>query len=166
MNNSTTALKGLYTFAITLLVSLGVFGAVYYVTSYPAYHMDIESSTKPVETPSVSDDTPADSKVSDASPFGRLTADAEDVPRRVVLAGATVADDTTVPTPTPSSSPVATPSTTTTPETSPAAVPNTGALSITVSFVASVLALSLGALYWARNPRVLALRTFEDELLR
>ncbi len=164
MNNSTTALKGLYTFAITLLVSLGVFGAVYYVTSYPAYHMDIESSTKPAGDPSNSDDVSADSKVSDASPFGRLTADAEDVPRRVVLAGATVADDSQVPdssAPTPTVTPSAT-----TPETSPAAVPNTGALSVTVSFVASVLALALGAIYWVRDPHALALRTFEDELLR
>lgn len=148
MNNSYQAKNGFKTFLVTLVISLGVFGLVYYLTSYPTYEVDIESSTggesvgvvESAKSDLVSDDPVKVEK----SPFGELNTQTPDVPRRTVLAGADTTEETTE---------------STTP------VPDTGMMGMTVSLFASLLVLAGGLYYIYLGPRSLALKSFEDRFL-
>ncbi|MBD3365940.1 hypothetical protein GF360_01200 [candidate division WWE3 bacterium] len=173
MNNSYQAKNGFKTFLVTLIISLGVFAAVYYLTSYPTYQLDIEESTgdsmgrvesleEDVEASdekgAVAGDKDAREEDSAESPFADLNKTEVSVPRRSVLAGADGATEEETATGT-------TTTTTTTPETTESTVPDTGILSITLSLVASLVILGGGIYYVYLGPRNLALESFEDKFL-
>jgi len=160
MNNAYQAKNGFKTFLLTLVISLGVFGVVYYITSYPSYSVDIDAHTAGSEGKDLSDGS--------ESAFASLNTEMN-TPRRVVLAGATAEGDATTGVvstggSTPASSATTVP-TATTQETTQSTVPDTGVTSLTVSLLVSLVVLSLGIYYVYLGPRKLALRSFEDRLL-
>lgn len=146
MNNSYQAKNGFKTFIVTLTISLGVFGAVYYLTSYPTYKVDIEESTGGTvgEVESARSDLSERALVED-SPFKELKKQTPDVPRRVVLAGADQVPETT--------------------QTTESTVPETGVFGITFSLFVSLLILAGGLYYVYLGPRSLALQRFENRFL-
>jgi len=148
MNNTYQAKNGFKTFLLTLVISLGVFGAVYYITSYPSYSIDIDSHTGSSFNEEVLSD-------SSSSPFAQLNKQI-DSPRRVVLSGSTeegdLTEEPTAPSPT-------------VPETTQSTVPDTGITSMTVSLLVSLIILSAGVYYVYLGPRKLALQNFEDRIL-
>ncbi len=133
--NTSQSLKGLKTFITTLLVSLFLFGAVYYVMS--------STGSKPADIEKTLDDTtigavePAKSNLASASVFEDLSKQKLDVPVKNVLAGATQSTQSTV--------------------------PGTGSVEITVGLMLSLLALGSGFYVFAKNPRKVALRDFERD---
>ncbi len=148
MNNAYQAKNGFKTFLLTLVISLGVFGVVYYITSYPSYSVDIEAHTGSSENEVLSD--------SEESAFASLNTEMN-TPRRVVLAGATVEGEETEGT---TAVPVAT-----TQETTQSTVPDTGVTSLTLSLLVSLVVLCSGIYYVYLGPRKLALQSFEDRIL-
>ncbi|MBP8961131.1 hypothetical protein KBG31_02820 [Patescibacteria group bacterium] len=152
MNNSYQAKNGFKTFLLTLVISLGVFGVVYYITSYPTYKVDIESHTGVSQKDVLSD--------SDQSPFAQLNTEMN-APRRVVLSGATEGGsggDTGAPAKTPAPASVVN-------ETTQSTVPDTGVASLTLSLLVSLVVLCAGLYYVYLGPRKLALQKFEDRIL-
>lgn len=148
MNNSHQAKNGFKTFLVTLIISLGVFAAVYYLTSYPTYQVDIEESTggSVGRVESERDEKLAMNK-EENSPFGDLKDTDINVPRRAVLAGADTAEEESFQ------------------ETTESTVPDTGMFGMTLSLFISLLILSMGIYYVYLGPRSLALRDFEDRFL-
>ncbi len=155
MNNRHQAQNGFKTFVLTLLISLGVFGVVYYITSYPTHTIDIDEHTRSEETLGYED----------SSPFAELNREDSSVPRRDVLAEMEgpeneealgedlhqeeqTAEEETV---------------TATGEATP--VPDTGVAGLTISLFASLLVLAAGLTYIYLGPRSLALKSFEDDIL-
>ncbi len=157
MNNAYQAKNGFKTFLLTLVISLGVFGVVYYITSYPSYKVDIDSHTGSSQEDVLSD--------SAESPFAQLNTEMN-TPRRVVLSGATeeeLEEDSDVVEPTSvteAPAPVAT-----TQETTQSTVPDTGVASLTFSLLISLIVLCSGLYYVYLGPRKLALQKFEDRIL-
>ncbi len=158
MNNSHQAKNGFKTFLVTLIISLGVFAAVYYLTSYPSYEMDIEETTggKTTEKEVSSDKGKQlgmanQKEVGEASPFAELNSKEYDVRPREVLAGADEISDEGLP------------EGFTAPETTQSTVPDTGTLGMTISLFVSLAILSGGFYYVYLNPRKLALQSFEDQ---
>lgn len=143
MNNTYQAKNGFKTFLLTLVISLSVFGVVYYVTSYPSYRIDIDSHTggSPEEVEVLSDSSSA------TSPFAQLTKEEVSTPKRVVLAGSTVSSGT---------SPQ---------ETTQSTVPDTGVISMTISLFISLVILFAGVYYIYLGPHKLALKSFENKIL-
>lgn len=84
MNNTQTAKNGFKTFAITLVVSLAVFGLFYYVLSAGTKTPDIEKETSSTVT-----DSKNTLALSVASPFKDLSQNKMDVKRKVVLSEST-----------------------------------------------------------------------------
>jgi hypothetical protein len=161
MNNKHQAQNGFKTFLLTLVISLGVFGVVYYVTSYPVSMVDIEEHTDiDSEGEALGEAT--------SSPFADLSTSTGDAPRRTVLSGSdaleedSTSDETLV-----SEEDQDTTTTTTsaeeTAETTP--VPDTGIMGLTISLFLSLGVLVAGFYYVYLGPRSLALRSFEDDLL-
>ncbi len=160
MNNSYQAKNGFKTFLLTLVVSLGVFGVVYYITSYPVYELDIDSATEGTTENKATDKNMGVLGDKDTSPFGSLNEESPSVSQRVVLAGADELDalDSPADTETPETAP-------TVPSTTQSTVPDTGIAGMTISLFISLLILSAGIYYICLGPRKLALKTFEDNLL-
>lgn len=144
MNRSDQAQKGFKTFLLTMSVSLLVFSIIYYVitnTSTTSFSDDIES-----------DDVSAANE-KESSPFAKL-ADQEikDIPERAVLAGTDdLSGTTTQTTQTTTGVPVA---------------PNGGVLSITVGFFGSLAAFLLGMFVIYKDPRRLAISSFENKMIK
>jgi len=163
MNNNYQAQKGFKTFLVTLVISLGIFVAVYYVTSYPSYKIDIEESTggRLVGRTDVTETELAVAPVSEEkSPFGQLNDTEIDVPRRVVLAGVDENITPDVPTVPDETLPTELPS-----DTSESTVPDTGSFAMTISLFSSLCMLGAGLYYIYLGPRKLALKSFEDHFL-
>jgi len=154
MNNNYQAQKGFKTFLVTLFISLGIFIAVYYVTSYPSYKIDIEESTGG-ELPGRADVNETELAVAPVSekksPFRQLNDTKMDVSKRAVLAGSDENVTPEVPT-----VPLDTPEST---------VPDTGSFAVTISLFFSLCMLGAGLYYIYLGPRKLALKSFEDRFL-
>lgn len=160
MNNNYQAQKGFKTFLVTLVISLGIFIAVYYVTSYPSYKIDIEESTggELLGRVEVNKTELAVAPVSEEkSPFRQLTDTEMNVPKRAVLAGS---DENITPDMSAETLPTGLPS-----DTSESTVPDTGSFAMTISLFSSLCMLGAGLYYVYLGPRKLALKSFEDRFL-
>ncbi|MFC1722425.1 hypothetical protein ACFL0C_02125 [Patescibacteria group bacterium] len=164
MNSSTQAQKGFKTFLLTLVISLVVFSAIYYIINSggdsPSSYKDStddessfvkEELTSPdkvvVDTSKNESVTLGDS--SKRSVFGELAAqpvEEVDAEPRQVLAGADVTTEEVE-------------------EVSETTVPETGIFSPTIGLVLSTIALSIGAYLVFLGPRKLALSSFEKKVL-
>jgi len=163
MNTNYQAQKGFKTFLVTLVISLGIFVAVYYVTSYPSYKIDIEESTggKVSGRTDVAETKLAVSPISEEkSPFRQLNDTEISVPRRAVLAGSDENLISEYP-----SAPDETPLVEEPADTPESTVPDTGSFGMTVSLFSSLCVLGAGLYYIYLGPRKLALRSFEDRFL-
>lgn len=139
MNSLDQAQKGFKTFIITLIVSLVSFSFLYYLISgFSARDVDINDSAEAASPKVISANV-------DKNPFEKLSREKVDVPAKVVLAGADVAD-------------------TDTPESTQATVPDTGATEITYALFISLVILSVGGYLIALGPRNLALSGFERKV--
>ncbi len=170
MNNAHQAKNGFKTFVVTLVISLGVFAAVYYLTSYPSYEMDIDESTggtrNEVDSPLSSVEGENVLGETD-SPFANLNEQEISTPRRTVLSGEDVIseeeeemaameedeiesyeEDLALAT-----------------ETTETTVPDTGTLGMTFSLFTSMAILAGGLYYVYLGPRNLALKSFEEQIL-
>ncbi len=138
MNNSQQAKNGFKTFILALIVSLGVFATFYYITSYPADKVDIETH---------SDASKEDEKVisyngelgTGGETFKKLASEKVSVPVRAVLSGSDESTQSTT------------------------SVPDTGVASITTALVIALGTLLLGGYLIYLNPRKFALSKFEKE---
>jgi len=146
MNNSESAQKGFKTFILTLSISLLLFSAVYYALStYSPENKSTQSQAAVAkETPVASVQGASTAKVEskDASVFAEISKKKPQVKSPAVLSGTTQSTQSTT------------------------AVPTTGALGITVGLALS-LSLFIGAMiFTSMNPRRIALRGFEREVLK
>lgn len=154
--NSESAKNGFKTFILTLSVSLVVFSVIYYVitnfSDKTASSSEYRASV--VQEVSQQEEQPQDSQQQPAvagaetekkdTVFGALAdSTISQEPKGVVLAGSTVATQTTQST-----------------------VPDTGLAGITVGLFSSLFVFALGIFYVARNPRKVALSEFEREVLK
>jgi len=163
MNNSYQAQKGFKTFLVTLVISLGIFIAVYYVTSYPSYKINIEESTggELLGRTAVGETELAISPVSEEkSPFRQLNDTEMAVSKRVVLAGSDENIVPEVPAVPAETAPIGVPS-----DTPESTVPDTGSFAVTISLFFSLCMLGAGLYYVYLGPRKLALKSFEDHFL-
>lgn len=142
MNNSETAKNGFKTFILTLVVSLIVFSAAYYMLSGSFKSVNIEENPQLSQKDS---DTQKNilASTSGSSAFEDLSKQKMQVPQKVVLAGATSAESSQSTTP----------------------VPNTGTTEITFGLIFSALILGLGVYLIYLGPRRLALSNFEKDVL-
>jgi len=140
MNNSAQNKNGFTTFLATLVISLAVFGVLYYLITDFSGKVNIE------EVPNISEDEIAYAE--NDSVFGELSRQKVKAPQRSVLAGADVVDVD-----------VQSSESTT-------AVPETGSNGMMAAAVIASTALIAGSYYVFRGPRKLALREFEKELLK
>ncbi len=164
MNNSKQALNGFKTFLLTLAVSLVVFGAVYYITSYPSYNLDIESASKVL---SAEDESSNHDSATEESAFAGLNKTKVSTPKKVVLSGTTVSTTPVAGTTTqPAGTTTQTHSYPTVTETSQSSVPSTGISSVTVFFTLSSVLLLCGIFYLYLGPRRIALQSFEEKILK
>ena len=138
--NDYQAKSGFKTFIVTLGVSLLLFGVLYYVLSGTSITPDIESESDAQEVSNF--DAIATAEVvevqNEKSVFSEISKKKPEVPVKAVLAGATEATQSTV--------------------------PSTGTTSITISLILSLTVLAVGAYVYAKNPRKVALSKFEEEL--
>jgi hypothetical protein len=162
MNSSSVADqtgKSFKTFILTLSISLIVFSAAYYFISESS---DGSSGTLGAKSSAA---TP----VKETSVFKELSETPSNVEERAVLAltdsiGGT---DSTVPaTTTPATTTTATEEDAAVEETTGSAVPSTGTTETTVGLVLSALAFAVGFLVIKKDPRKLALRSFESSVLK
>src|SRR3989344_717447 len=141
MNNSIQAKNGFKTFLLTLMISFGVFGLIYYLATFNTQHkVDIEAPS-PVQAEEENKDE--DAKVLSAntnqvvreSAFENLKNQEVNVPTREVLAGADESTESTV--------------------------PETGSTEITLGFMLSIIIAALGGYLLLIAPRKRALDNFE-----
>jgi hypothetical protein len=162
MNSSSVADqtgKSFKTFILTLSISLIVFSAAYYFIS--------ESSASDGSSGTLGAKSSAATPVKETSVFKELSETPSNVEERAVLAltDAIGGTDSTVPAAT-------TPATTTTEEdtavaeTTTSTVPVTGTTETTVGLILSALAFAVGFLVIKKDPRKLALRSFESSVLK
>ncbi len=167
MNTSTQAQKGFKTFLLTLIISLAVFSAIYYVVNsssssgsdYSSSETDYTSSTY-VKTDSAqagtlgASDSAADNvkkptpKSQETSVFKELASADMHVAQRQVLAGS---DDTL--------------DVYEEDDAAESTVPDTGLVSPTYGLLFSLVALSLAAYVFYIGPRRSALSAFEKDIL-
>ncbi len=148
MNNSTQAQKGFKTFLLTLSVSLIIFSVIYYVitnssTRTESLPKDVVGSVTETQKEQVA---PTPDKKEDESTFGKLAYQQVNVESRAVLAGATVSTSST--------------SQTTT------SVPQTGMVGVTFGLVTSGLLFILAMTMISKDPRRLAMNSFERKTLK
>jgi hypothetical protein len=148
MNSNTQAQKGFKTFILTLVISLVVFSAIYYIinTEQPEENI-VEQPIAQEEKMIVQSDSTAESatlgETDTRSVFGELAAaDAEDydVQPKQVLSGAT--------------------------ETTQSTVPDTGFFGPTFGLLVSTITLGIGAYLVFLGPRKTALASFEKNVIR
>ena len=137
MNSSAQNKNGFTTFLATLVISLAVFGVLYYLITDFSGKVSIE------EAPDVSKTEVASAE--DKSVFGELSRQKVETPQRSVLAGADMVEVES------------TESTTT--------VPETGSNGMAIEAVIASTTLVAGSCYIIRGPRKLALNKFEKELI-
>jgi len=142
MNNSAQAKNGFKTFIATLVLSLGTFAVLYYVTT------DSQRTAEPVnvKTPQkvLGKSTTTDERKAQSNVFKDLSKKRIDTPAKVVLAGA---DEQTQ-------------------STESAPVPETGTIQITAGFIASLVILTIGLYVIKADPRKKALRSFENSITK
>lgn len=169
MNSKTQATKGFKTFLLTLVISLVVFSAIYFIinTEQEDESIDIETNSEQTLTAPYekSDDIEAatlgesDTRAEDeVSVFGELASQKmEDTARRQVLAGEDVADtsDTT-----------AMVATSGTEDTTPqSTVPDTGVSGPTMGVILTLIILGFAAYIMFIGPRNIALYNFEKDVV-
>lgn len=175
MNSKTQATKGFKTFILTLMISLIVFSAIYYIINteqeestfserreveQPLNSMETatlgETDVREKEVP-VTEDKPVEGVGGEGSVFEKLANQKMDnVPQRQVLAGADTADTTAV---------VATESTVDTTEVEQSTVPATGISGPTLGIVLTLVILGFAAYIMFIGPRNIALYNFEKDVL-
>lgn len=143
MNNSTQAQKGFKTFLLTLSISLIVFSVVYYIIT----NSSLDQSGLPADVAGEKSDqvkVEAEAVVPEEdSAFQKLASTQMNVESRAVLSGS----DTQT-----------TESTT--------AVPDTGVVGITFGLITASLLFALAMVVVARDPRKLAIESFEKQTIR
>ncbi len=146
MNNSESAQKGFKTFILTLSVSLIVFSVVYYfLSNYPANKSS--NSPQAVATTSTTasvegaKDERTDQADTSTSVFGAIV-NKKPQGKAQVLSGATQASQSTT------------------------AVPTTGIAGITIGLALSFGLFLAAIIFTSMNPRKMALRSFEKEVLK
>jgi hypothetical protein len=180
MNNASQAQHGFKTFILTLSISLIVFSIAYYFVSesQPGVQLGFanKSSSTQLLASSSKAKTDADKKAAQDSVFSKLADSKVSVPQRAVLAGATTTTGTTGTTGTTATG-TTTATTVTTTATTPVAkpvaqtttstpVPTTGSTEMTIGLVLSALAFGFGLFVISKNPRKLALDSFEKRMRR
>ena len=153
MNSNTQAQKGLKTFLLTLVISLVVFSAIYYIINADtpeknSYEGAAESSLNVQRNSSADTATLGDTNT--RSVFGELAsteAQDYDVQPRQVLSGAEEYDEDTI-------------------ETTQTTVPVTGIFGPTFGLLLSSLSLGLGAYLIFLGPRKSALASFEKGVIK
>jgi len=147
MNNSTQAQKGFKTFLLTLSVSLIIFSVIYYViTNTSTQNESLPKDVVGAVTESPKAENTGTPKESADSVFGKLAAQPMNVDSKAVLAGSTVETSST------------TQSTT--------SVPDTGVVGITFGLITSGLLFILATTVIAKDPRRLAMNSFEKRTIR
>lgn len=147
MNNSTQAQKGFKTFLLTLSVSLIIFSVIYYVITNTSAQTDsLPKDVVGAVTESPKQEVPETPENSADTVFGKLAAQPMNVDSKAVLAGADVQTTST------------TQSTT--------SVPETGVVGITFGLITSGLLFVLATLVIAKDPRRLAINSFEKRTIR
>lgn len=169
MNNNTNQ-KGFKTFVLTLSISLIVFSIIYYFVSESQLVNDeivLEDSQSKMQS--------MNAKEEPKSEFKQLADAKIQVPERAVLAGATTVGGEEIPTATTKTTTTPTTPTTTTSttskttevsETTQAAVPQTGVTEVTLGLMFSALAFLAGIIVISKNPRHLALESFEKKVTK
>ncbi|OGC45908.1 hypothetical protein A2V49_02545 [candidate division WWE3 bacterium RBG_19FT_COMBO_34_6] len=158
MNSNAQAQKGFKTFILTLIISLAVFSAIYYIINSGAIeNSGEEESTTPAATTNNNQlragVSPAENKDEDTvkeekqSVFGALLAEKIEVPERGVLAGSSTGSQIT---------------TVTTRETT---VPVTGVSGPTAGIIISSIILGVASYLIFLGPRKLALSSFEKKVI-
>jgi hypothetical protein len=149
MNNSTQAQKGFKTFLLTLSVSLIIFSVIYYViTNSSIQNEALPEDVLGVVTDTPKAETPEAPKDTSDTVFGKLAAQPMNVDSKAVLAGSTVETETTS----------TTQSTT--------SVPETGVVGITFGLITSGLLFILATMVIAKDPRRIAMNSFEKRTIR
>jgi hypothetical protein len=136
MNNNTQSKNGFATFLATLVISLAVFGVIYYLITDFSDTVDIEKN--------------AANEIAAAeehSAFGELSRQKVKVPQKAVLSGA---DE----------------STEDPPEATESTVPDTGSSGMFVAATIASITLVAGIAYIMKGPRKLALSEFENKVLQ
>ena len=147
---SDQAKKGLSTFVLTLSVSLIVFSTIYYLMT--AKSSNVEEAPNPISAVTVKDENEAKSSDTDSqnTVFGELASVDPKTSYGQVLAGADeVVDDGT--------------GTAVTQTTQSGSSLETGTVSITVGLVFSLAVFILTLVFVSKNPRRLALTSFEKK---
>ena len=153
MNSNAQAQKGFKTFILTLVISLVVFSAIYYIINSDSTTETNYTAPKEEKLPVQANSSMETSTLGDTSTrsvFGELAAtEAEeyDVQPKQVLAGAETYQEDTV-------------------ETSQSTVPVTGFFGPTFGLVVSLFTLGIGAYLIFLGPRKTALASFEKNVIK
>lgn len=137
MNSSDQAQKGFKTFILTLSMSLIVFSVVYYLISNSSAPEDLNANIDSAVSYEVEKDS--------AQVFGDLADKQANESQKAVLAGTTSSDTETTQSTTP--------------------VPDSGMFGVTVGLFTSLLVFATGLFIIYKDPRKLALATFEKKIL-
>lgn len=147
MNNSTQAQKGFKTFLLTLSVSLIIFSVIYYViTNTSSQNESLPKDVLGAVVENSQDSANTDPKDTEDTVFGKLAAQPMNVDSKAVLAGSDFQTTGT------------TQSTT--------SVPQTGVVGITFGLITSGLLFILATTVIAKNPRKLAINSFEKRTIK
>lgn len=137
------AQKGFKTFLLTLSVSLIIFSVLYYVITSTSNETDLSADVEAEVDTSVSMKT--ENQPEAETVFGQLAAKQTET-NRAVLAGAATADATE--------------------ETTESTVPDSGIVGVTAGLIMSAVAFVVAVFVIAKDPRKLALSSFERSVLK
>ncbi|NMB70020.1 hypothetical protein GYA27_02355 [candidate division WWE3 bacterium] len=147
MNNSTQAQKGFKTFLLTLSVSLIIFSVIYYViTNTSSQNESLPKDVLGAVVENSQDSAKQDPKDAEDTVFGKLASQPMNVDSKAVLAGSDFQTTGT------------TQSTT--------SVPQTGVVGITFGLITSGLLFILATTVIAKDPRKLAITSFEKRTIK